>query len=71
MNGPSVLYFKGIATNLKPNDPLLIKTDLNQNPELYRVRKVEADAARDRTRVKIEPWITEAQHQDFDRGARP
>ena len=56
------LYFKGIATNLKPNDPLLIKTvaDENVKPNLYRVMTVEPDSVAGRTRVKIEPWIPKA-----------
>ena len=56
---PVVVYFKGIATNLKPNDPLLIATDLKRDPELYRALKVDADVAKDRTRVEIEPWLKE------------
>ncbi len=53
------LYFKGIATQLKPNDPLLIKTVAAENvkPTLYRVMTVEPDAVAGRTRVKIEPWL--------------
>ena len=52
---PVVLYLKGIATNLKPNDPLLIDTG-DALPELYRTLKVAPDAARDRTRVEVKPW---------------
>jgi Baseplate J-like protein len=49
-----VLHLKGIGTNLKPNDPLLIGS--GGQPQLYRVRKIEPDAKRDRTRVEVEPW---------------
>jgi hypothetical protein len=56
---PVVLYFKGIATNLKPNDPLLIDTGAAL-PELYRTLKVASDAARDRTRVEVKPWLKAA-----------
>jgi len=48
------LYLKGIQANLKPNDPLLIGS--GGQPRLYRVRKAEPDAKRDRTRVEVEPW---------------
>lgn len=55
------LYFKGIATQLKPNDPLLIKTVAAKDvkPGLYRVMTVEPDAAAGRTRVTFENWIQE------------
>ena len=52
---PVLLYFKGIATNLKPNDPLLIETD--EGPKLYRVVKVDPDAPNDRTKVAIRLWL--------------
>jgi hypothetical protein len=48
------LYLKGIGTNLKPNDPLLIGS--GGQPQLYRIRKIEPDAKKDRTRVEVEPW---------------
>jgi hypothetical protein len=51
---PIPLYLQGIATGLKPNDPLLIGT--GGTPALFRVLKVEPDAAKGRTRVAIEPW---------------
>ncbi len=50
------LYFKGIATNLKLNDPLLIATG-GVKPDLFRVVKVEADTVRDRTQVDVQPWL--------------
>lgn len=53
--GTLPLYLKGITTNLKPNDPLLLGSGAG-TPSLFRVRTVDADAARDRTRVGIEAW---------------
>jgi predicted phage baseplate assembly protein len=52
---PVPLYLQGIATNLKPNDPLLIG---EADPLLYRVVEVKPDAPRDRTRVDVQPWWT-------------
>jgi len=52
-----VLYFEGIATQLKPNDPLLIRTVVGSKPGLYRALTVEPDAQAQRTRVTFEPWI--------------
>jgi baseplate J-like protein len=52
---PVPLYLQGIATNLKPNDPLLIG---EAHPLLYRVVEVKPDAPRDRTRVDVQPWWT-------------
>lgn len=49
------LYLKGIATNLKPNDPLLIDHGSGE-PQLFRVVAVDADAAADRTEIAIAPW---------------
>jgi hypothetical protein len=51
------LYFKGTATNLKTNDPLLVV--LGDGPGrqvLLRVLKVEPDQAADRTKVAVEMW---------------
>jgi hypothetical protein len=45
------LYLKGTATNLKPNDPLLI--NLGSGPHFVRVERVEVDHARDHTRVLL------------------
>ena len=50
--GPRV-HLKGITTNLKQNDLLLIDRFGNGNPELYRVREVIADADSDRTLVAL------------------
>ena len=48
------LYFKGTATNLKQNDPLLV--DLGSNQRLVRVTAVEADQVAGRTKVTVEDW---------------
>lgn len=48
------LYLKGITTNLKPNDPLLLR-QFDDNV-LWRVLKVETDAAADHTLVRLAPW---------------
>ncbi len=53
------LYLKGISTNLKPNDPLLIVSD--EYKEVFRVLTVEADPEADRTLVTFEPWRGPAQ----------
>jgi predicted phage baseplate assembly protein len=46
------LYFKGIDTNLGPNDPLLL--DLGQRQLLLRVESVELDRDADRTLVTLQ-----------------
>ena len=53
------VYLKGISTNLKANDPLLVDFG-NNKPELFRVIEVEPDAAADRTLVRLKPWIESA-----------
>jgi hypothetical protein len=53
--GPRV-YLKGISTNLKLNDPLLIDFGTGKDPELFRVMAVEPDAEEDRTLVKLQEW---------------
>lgn len=56
--GPRV-YLKGIATNLKANDPLLIDFDMYDldgkkiSPEFHTVKEVKLDAAADRTLVML------------------
>jgi hypothetical protein len=47
------LYLKGISTNLKPNDPLLIDFG-NGTPAFHRVREVVPDAVADHTRVILQ-----------------
>lgn len=56
LSAGSLLYFKGIATNLKEGDPLLLITS-NPGEQLYRVMKVEPDPAADRTKVTVQPWL--------------
>jgi hypothetical protein len=46
------IYLKGINTNLKPNDPLLIGVGAG-TPAFYRVTEVTEDADADRTLVKF------------------
>lgn len=45
------LYFKGTATNLKPNDPLIIKVASGAAAQFVRVQSVEIDSDNDRTRI--------------------
>ncbi len=47
------LYLKGISTDLKPNDPLLIDFG-NGTREFHRVREVVPDAVADHTRVILQ-----------------
>jgi predicted phage baseplate assembly protein len=50
-----VLYFKGVATNLKPNDPLLfVKDDKPVPGELARVASVEPQFSENRTKVTLQ-----------------
>jgi predicted phage baseplate assembly protein len=50
------VYLKGIDTNLKPNDPLLIEFADSARPVPYRVMDVKPDAAADRTLVTLQDW---------------
>ncbi|HVT57250.1 MAG TPA: putative baseplate assembly protein [Thermoanaerobaculia bacterium] len=50
------VYLQGIATQLKPNDPLLVDTGASGKPDLYRVVAVAPDAPQDRTRAEVELW---------------
>lgn len=47
------IFLKGISTNLKPNDPLLIDFGSGK-PEFHRVREVVPDAVADHTRVILQ-----------------
>lgn len=49
------LYLKGIANNLKANDPLLLNFGSTQ--QLYRVMAVTLDALRDRSELQLQPWL--------------
>jgi predicted phage baseplate assembly protein len=70
---PVALHFKGIATNLKANDALLIHTDCDPEvePALYRVLTVTPDPVKDRTQVDVEPWIQEEEDHTFYGDAAP
>jgi hypothetical protein len=48
------IYLKGISTNLKPNDPLLIDFLGNDQQEFFRVKEVAPDPAADRTLVILQ-----------------
>ena len=50
-----VVYLKGITTQLKANDPLLIAHD-GRPPELFRVMSVTVDPDAKRTRVDVRRW---------------
>jgi hypothetical protein len=47
------VYLKGISTNLKPNDPLLIGFG-SDTPEFYRVKEVKPDPVADGTLVTLQ-----------------
>jgi hypothetical protein len=51
--GPPRIYLKGVTTNLKPNDPLLVDFGHGAKPEFFRVHQVIPDAAADRTQVLL------------------
>jgi len=58
------VYLKGIGTNLKTTDPLLI--DFGDGPpDLYRVTDVLPEAALDRTLVKFQKWHATATQSNF------
>jgi hypothetical protein len=52
------IYLKGISTNLKENDPLLIDFGNGADPGPYRVIEVLPDAAADRTLVNLREWAS-------------
>lgn len=60
-----VVYLKGVATNLRINDPLLIAHDGNR-PELFRVMAVNVDADAKRTAVELQPWEGTAASREFE-----
>jgi len=53
------VYLKGISTNLRTNDALLIVFNQREQ-ELFRVTEVTPDATNDRTGVSLEPWLQSA-----------
>jgi hypothetical protein len=63
----NALYFKGVTTNLKPNDAILIDFGTRddpgfptfRSPEMFRVIKVEPDNEADRTKVTLQLWWKE------------
>lgn len=59
--GPRV-YLKGMATNLKPNDPVLVDFG-GTLPEFYRVQEVLPDAASNRTLIRLRQDPTAARQQ--------
>ena len=54
------LYFEGIATNLNPNDVLLIVLNGGQTQVMRRVKAVEALPAKNRTKVTLQIPLTAA-----------
>lgn len=56
-NGRGTIVLTGTATNLKPNDPLLVV--LPAGPQLFRVVEVKPDNVNDRTAVLLERWAQE------------
>jgi len=65
-----IVYFSGIATNLKPNDPLLFLFDPEACTAAFaQVGGVEVDAANDRTEVVLQSVVA-PQRNDED-GSQP
>lgn len=59
------LYLKGINTNLREGDPLLISREgcnaaALSGADLYRVTAVVPDASKDRTAVSVQTWLPNA-----------
>jgi hypothetical protein len=57
------LYLKGIATQLKVNDPLLVVQG-GDTPQLFRVTSVTPDAQADRTEVGLALWAGDQTESD-------
>ena len=53
---PRRLYLKGVATNLEPNDPLLI--DFGETQEFFKAHTVEPDPVANRTLVTLAPVVS-------------
>lgn len=70
-NDLDTLYFQGIATNLKPNDPLLLVFEAQGQQVFRRVKAVETQAAEDRTKVILQEEVTPAEpaEESFDASA--
>jgi hypothetical protein len=54
------IWLKGVTTNLKPNDPLLIDFGWGGTPEFFRVRQVIPDSDADRTLVNLAQPVASA-----------
>jgi hypothetical protein len=54
------IYLKGISTNLKPNDPLLIAFSGKGQPEFFQVKEVIPNAAADHTLIVLQAQSSEA-----------
>lgn len=63
-DGQMGLFLKGIATQVKVNDPLLIGP--RGFPNLFRALAVEPDAPNDRTWVRVQHWLQEGDATVFD-----
>jgi hypothetical protein len=48
------IYLKGISTNLKPNDPLLIAFSGKDEPEFFQIKEVIPNAAADHTLIVLQ-----------------
>jgi len=55
------VYLQGTATNLKPNDMLLIQFEAGSVPEAFRVMDVQPDTTAGRTLVSLQAWQPAAQ----------
>ena len=55
------IYLKGISTDLKPNDPLLIDFTGKDPPKFFRVKEVRPDPKSDRTLVTLQKVSNGAQ----------
>ena len=58
------VWLQGIATGLKPGDPILV--EYRGAPAVYRATSVDADAMTDRTRIGLSGWLGEAIPSIFD-----
>jgi len=47
------IFLQGIATKLRPGDPLLVRATPDN---VYRIRQVKPDAAASRTTIVVQPW---------------
>ena len=52
-NSHPLIYLKGVTTNLKPNDPLLIDFGQGATPEFFKVYQVIPDLTADRTLIRL------------------